>query len=473
MAAYDTLVIGAGFSGLAAGIRCAMFGQRVAVLERHYLWGGLNSFYKRGGRLFDTGLHALTNVSSRGVRGTPLGRLLRQLRIPPDALTLLPQRESEVVLAERRVRFSQDPAQWIEGVTAEFPHRADAFRALHEELAATDTDSIAGPGRSARALLEQRLGDPALVDLVLMPTCFYASARQDDIDWDQFVVLYRALFVEGMAQPAGGIRPLLALLVDRLREAGGELVRKAEVDRILVEDGHAIGVRLADGREITARYVLSSAGWVETASLVGADFAREHVRAGDVGRITILETISVLDRAPARIAGPRPLDAATVFFCTEERFRYRAPEALYDTTHGVLSMPTNFGRDEDWVGHEPTLRVTLLAHPERWHGLPEDEYGAAKRAASDAALARTAALYSDPRPHEVFRDVFSPRTITKYTAHRNGALYGSPSKRRDGTTPIDGLHLIGADQGFSGIVGAALSGVAVANRRALASGSPV
>ncbi|MHC4263676.1 MAG: FAD-binding protein, partial [Planctomycetota bacterium] len=34
---YDTLVIGAGLSGMAAGIRLAMFGKLVAVLERHYL----------------------------------------------------------------------------------------------------------------------------------------------------------------------------------------------------------------------------------------------------------------------------------------------------------------------------------------------------------------------------------------------------------------------------------------------------
>jgi phytoene dehydrogenase-like protein len=40
---YDTLIIGAGFSGLAAGVRLAHYGQKVAILERHYTIGGLNS----------------------------------------------------------------------------------------------------------------------------------------------------------------------------------------------------------------------------------------------------------------------------------------------------------------------------------------------------------------------------------------------------------------------------------------------
>ena len=74
---YDAIVIGAGMSGLAAGIRLAQFDRRVLVLERHTLWGGLNSFYKRAGRRIDTGLHALTNFAPKNARGAPLTKLLR------------------------------------------------------------------------------------------------------------------------------------------------------------------------------------------------------------------------------------------------------------------------------------------------------------------------------------------------------------------------------------------------------------
>ena len=43
---YDTVIIGAGMSGLAAGIRLAHYDQRVCILERHTTIGGLNSFYR-------------------------------------------------------------------------------------------------------------------------------------------------------------------------------------------------------------------------------------------------------------------------------------------------------------------------------------------------------------------------------------------------------------------------------------------
>ena len=42
---YDVLIIGAGMSGLAAGIRLAHYDKRVCIVEKHYMPGGLNSFY--------------------------------------------------------------------------------------------------------------------------------------------------------------------------------------------------------------------------------------------------------------------------------------------------------------------------------------------------------------------------------------------------------------------------------------------
>ncbi|MDR0351337.1 MAG: NAD(P)-binding protein, partial [Puniceicoccales bacterium] len=50
---YDSIIIGAGLSGLAAGIRLAQFGKKVLLLEKHYDIGGLNSFYNRLGRRID------------------------------------------------------------------------------------------------------------------------------------------------------------------------------------------------------------------------------------------------------------------------------------------------------------------------------------------------------------------------------------------------------------------------------------
>ena len=69
MANASAVIIGAGMSGLAAGIRLAQFGSDVVILERHYLWGGLNSFYKLGGRRFDANMTTITLNANQQERG--------------------------------------------------------------------------------------------------------------------------------------------------------------------------------------------------------------------------------------------------------------------------------------------------------------------------------------------------------------------------------------------------------------------
>ena len=63
----------------------------------------------------------------------------------------------------------------------------------------------------------------------------------------------------------------------------------------------------------------------------------------------------------------------------------------------------------------------------------------------------------------VATDMFTPRTITRYTGHLAGAIYGAPLKQRQGRTDLANLYLCGTDQGFLGIVGAMLSGISMAN----------
>ena len=72
----------------------------------------------------------------------------------------------------------------------------------------------------------------------------------------------------------------------------------------------------------------------------------------------------------------------------------------------------------------------------------------------------------------VFLDTFTPKTIHKYTGHLNGAVYGSPEKKKDGQMPIKNLFICGTDQGFLGIVGATLSGISMANLHVLMADRP-
>lgn len=458
---YDTIIIGAGMSGLAAGIRLAQFDQRVLVLEKHYLWGGLNSFYKQAGRRFDVGLHALTNYVPKGTRGTPLAKLLRQLRIRYDDLQLRPQGHSAIRFANCHLRFTNDFEVLHQEIVERFPECRDGFANLLQEIADFDAFSPTDTTTGARSVLAQHLDDPLLIEMLLLPLCYYGSARVGDVDWYQFVILFRSIFQEGFARPEGGIKPLLDLLVKRYRELGGELRMKAGVASLLHENGHCRGVKLEDGSEITAERVLSSAGWGETMKLAGDDLFRQHVEADDLGRLTFMESIFVLDQEPADLG----FEDTIVFFNDAERFEYGPPEGLIDTRSGVIASPNNYANDEPLP--EGIYRLTNLANYDEWAQLDEKAYAAAKEHSVDAAIETSARYGLDPRPHTVYRDSFTPRTVEHFTGKLGGCVYGASRKRLDGSTPLANLHLIGTDQGLLGVTGSMLSGISIANRYAL------
>src|SRR6478609_2740106 len=118
---YDAIIIGAGLSGLAAGIRLAHYEKRVCILERHTTIGGLNSFYRLGGRNYDVGLHAVTNFTPKGAKRGPLARLLRQLRLAWDDMSLSPQVGSRISFPDVTLDFNNDFALLESEIARKFP----------------------------------------------------------------------------------------------------------------------------------------------------------------------------------------------------------------------------------------------------------------------------------------------------------------------------------------------------------------
>jgi len=454
------LVIGGGLSGLAAAIRAARFIPEVLLVEKHSRLGGLNSYFFRNNTLFETGLHAITNYAEPGDKQAPLNRLLRQLKLRRTDFSFCQQQKSEIVFRHlQSLTFSNDSQLLITQVEEKFPQSGAGFRNLLHIVKNFDPFATS-PFRSTRIFLHDILHEPLLTEMILCPLMFYGSSREDDMDLSQFVIMFRAIFLEGMFRPFGTIKDLLDLLAEHYLALGGSLKKNCGVKKILLRQNKIVGVELDGGEIVECGYIISTIGHAETLQLISTDTPPEAER---LSRLGFIETIYQLQPSPAHLVKDRTI----IFFNNGEKFLYKNPQNYVDFESGVICFPGNFQGMPQKSRQE--LRSTHLANYTQWKHLSmhPEHYVHEKQTSSKRSAQMLENLIGAFRANIVYEDTFTPVTIERYTAKVNGAIYGSPEKIKDGNIGYPNLFLAGTDQGFLGIIGSMLSGISIVNQHIL------
>ena len=457
---YPLVIIGAGLAGLAAGIRFARFGEPVLILEKHNKPGGLNSYYTRQGHLLETGLHAMTNFAPRENRHAPLNKLFRQLKLSRRDFTTHQQYRSEIRFAGgHQLAFSNDFQMLQDEIARLFPASIDNFIRLTKSTDEYDPFTPT-PWVSTREQLSAILQNELLENMLLWPIMLYGNSEEHDMDFSQFVILFRSIFREGLFRPAGNMRDFLSQLVDYYQQLGGEIRFQTGVEKLETDNGRVSGVRLTKGECIECDQVLSTAGFPTTMALLAnpAENKAEPVP----GNISLYESIYLL---PVEHKQKLQQDLTMVFYNNQQKFCFCKPKEAVDLAGGVICFSDNF----QGLATEKTtqIRVTHLANFDRWQLASKAEYQAMKKDYSAKSARITADLIGDFQEHITFQDSFTPMTIARYTGKARGAVYGMPRKIKDGLTNLDDLIIAGTDQGFLGIIGSMLSGVAMVNRHIL------
>ncbi len=152
---------------------------------------------------------------------------------------------------------------------------------------------------------------------------------------------------QGLAQPSGGMGALSDALATACTKAGVEIRMSAPVQRILVANDHASGVRLVSGEEIAATTVISSADLRSTFfKLLGT----EHLDTGFVRRVDHFRSRGLV--AKLHLA----LRAQPTFKGVDEAaLRGRL---LISPSMDYLELAFNPSKDREVPSH-PAMEVTL------------------------------------------------------------------------------------------------------------------
>jgi len=272
----EAIVIGAGLGGLAAAMRLGAKGYRVTVVDRLDMPGGRGSSITQGGHRFDLGPTIVT--VPQGLR---------------DLWAACGQDFDRDVDLRALDPFYE--IRWQDGSSFKALQDTDAMRA---EVARLSPDDLPGYDRFLRDSEARywfgfedlgRRSMHRLADLVKALPRFvryradrsvyaHAAARVKDerlrfalsfhplfIGGDPFHVTSMYILVShlekefGVHYAMGGVGAIALAMAGVIGRQGGQLRLNAEVDEIVLTDGRATGVRLADGQVLSADIVVSNA----------------------------------------------------------------------------------------------------------------------------------------------------------------------------------------------------------------------
>lgn len=490
----DVVVIGAGLGGLSCAAHLAKNGFRVLVLEQHSRPGGYATSFTRGvqGRTFtcEVSLHASVLGSAH------MRAMLQELGVW-NSIERVPH---PYAWCSRFPGFSLDvPAKaGLDGFERQlaglFPDEAqglrayfDVWRGVMAEMAALETGKVPREqfprlcpnlwfirDKTLAQVLEPHVRNPRL-KAVLGQSCGYYGLPPSRLAAFYYLLPTAGYLEDGGDYLKGTSQSLSDALAAAIRQAGGEVRTRSPVTGVLLRDGRAAGVRLADGREIRSRAVVCNAAALELLrdllpphSLPPKTEARMESLTPSPGCCIVWLG---LDR-DLSTAWPR---AQTTFYASEDMETDFARAMACDFEHSGFSV---MYYDALVPGFSPkgcsSLGLVSLCGYDHWKPFEADylagrkrAYQAEKKRLTDLLVRRCEDLALPGLSKMiVLRESSTPLTNLRFTRNPLGAIYGfAPTadnafmSRLPNATGLAGLYLASAwgDPG-GGYAGALLGG---------------
>ena len=501
---YDVIIIGAGMGGLSCGAWLAYTGMKVLVIEQNMQVGGLCSSYKRNGFNFTP---AASIISGTTKREGFFRRLIERLGIAEDIQFIPLEQGYHVHMPDFDYYMytggEEARRRFIEQLIRLFPHEKDGIKAFFNTLVKIyeqmDYAMFLGtkPMDVARILfkcpsLVRHMGKgiiPFMNDYVKDPrlkSVLSINSTCANLPPSRMSVLAIAgLLIEGgLSNPhvKGGAQAVSEAFAKSIQDRGGEVAVGQLVEKILVEDGRAVGVRIVSsylstpagktasqgGNEIRAKYVISNAAARQTfLKLIGKEQVNNKFLTA-LGKMEPTPPFAALflglDMDLKKMGLVPALHIHSSTYDTDEHFRdvgpklldEKGPEPFYRLQLAPLSDRTS----------APEGKTALVIHaiPVPSTGWENQEW---QQKVVEKMIKRAEKAIPDLSKHIVYQEFWSPVTIDRYDLCGTDASMGwacSPQqigpKRLAHTTPIRNLFLSGHwTQPAVGVSSVTLSGL--------------
>ena len=497
---WDAIVIGSGIGGLSVAATLAkLAGKRVLVLERHYTAGGFTHTFRRPGYEWDVGVHYIGDVSHP--RGSSR-RIFDFITNGELEWADMGEVSDRIILGENSYDFVKGLENFRAKIHSYFPSEKDAINRYLELVISTAKKAqlffaekamppfvsklfggmmrrttLKEATRTTREVIEEITQNQELIGVLTGQFGDYGLVPAESSFFIHAMVASH--YFRGAAYPTGGSARIAETILPVIEEAGGEVITNAEVERIIIENGQAVGVKLVNRREFRAPKVISDAGVANTFSSLlpqnTAEAAGFTQKIDQVGPSVAHLSLYVGLQGTTEDLG---LEKTNLWVYRdhkhEENFKRFQDDIHAPLPVVYLSFPS--AKDPDFQNRYPgrsTVEAVTLGPYEPFRSWERTswkkrgaEYDELKASLSERLLDTLHQHAPGTRGKVEIAELSTPLTTRNFAAHPQGEIYGlqHTAQRFEQRwlrprTPIKGLYLTGADVCSAGVVGALMGGM--------------
>jgi phytoene dehydrogenase-like protein len=448
---YDVIVIGSGLGGLTSANRLAYCGYKILLLEYHSQLGGLATWFKRKGHIFDVSLHGFPYGMVKTCKKYWNKEIMNSIVQLKDIIFDNPQFHLKTTFD--RVDFTEKLNQQFK-----IPQTTiDDFFTRVAGMNFYDDQSM-----TTKELFEEFFPGRSDVHRLLMEPISYANGSTLDDPAITYGIVFSNFMNKGVFTFEGGTDKLIGMMTTELENNGVTICTKAKVDRIVVDKGVVRGVE-CQGRMIEAGAVVSNSGITNTIhNLTEQDaFSSEFLEKADNIRVNnsscqvymgVKKEDKIDDIGDLLFTSTSPeFDSAELRdFTTESK------------TFSVYYPKTRPGHDRY------TIVASMNSNYSDWENFTEEEYKKEKDALIQRTLIDLNRYYPNAKERMDWIEAATPKTFNRYTLHTQGTSFGTKFEgleiSRSIFKEVDGLFHVGSvGIIMSGWLGAINYGVIVSN----------
>lgn len=500
---FDTIIIGSGISALTTAAILSKEKNKVLVLERHYTPGGLTHTFKRNDYEWDVGVHYIGEVGTPTlikktfdyITDTPIewanmGEVYDKIYFGKDCYELRKGQNkfiayfSKLFPGERKgivnyIKLLNDMEKFGMGYYAEKAMPSFISSIFGKWMR---KKYLAYSSRSTKEVMDELFTDDKIK--AILTSQFGNCGLPPSLSSFAIHASVARHYLEGGYYPVGGSSVFFNKIAPVIKKAGGEILVRAEVSEILVEDGKAIGVKMSDGAVLRSKKVVSTIGTENTYSkLLSSAVWKTHSFKEKMDGLEHSTSYCSLYLGFEHTSEELNLPKSNFWIFPPEYDHDKNVSNFIDGTtqeFPVVYISFPGSKDPDFEKRYPgrtTIEVVTLINYEkfapwentRWRHRGND-YDSLKEQISNQLLACLFRYLPQTKGKVAYYELSTPLSVRHFMGHRHGELYGLAhnvrrfnNKMLKPKTFIKGLYLAGQDIVTAGVAGALISGVLCAS----------